>query len=238
MAKYTLISFKLCPYVQRVAIALAEKGVPFDLVYIDLADKPDWFNAISPLGKVPLLKVEEGDQSTVLFESSVILEFLEDSDLGEPLHPAEPLVRARNRAWMEYGSTLLGDIWALEIAADRAAHEAAMTRIVSRLGGLERTLTQEPYFNGERFGFVDAVFAPAFRYFDVFDRYMQQSLLASFPKVSRWRAELAQRPSVAAAVVPEYAALLEAFLQQKQTFLLRAPRESASFDQPVRGNAA
>ncbi|TGU31135.1 glutathione S-transferase family protein, partial [bacterium M00.F.Ca.ET.152.01.1.1] len=55
--RLTLVSHHLCPYVQRAAIALAEKAVPFERVNVDLADKPDWFRAISPLGKVPLLRV-------------------------------------------------------------------------------------------------------------------------------------------------------------------------------------
>lgn len=53
----TLVSFALCPYVQRAAIVLAEKNVPFTRIDVDLDDKPDWFRAISPLGKVPLLQI-------------------------------------------------------------------------------------------------------------------------------------------------------------------------------------
>src|SRR5258708_21170870 len=73
-AKPTLISHKLCPYVQRVAIALAEKSLPFIRVDIDLAAKPDWFLAISPLGTTPVLNIE----NAAIFESAVILEYLED----------------------------------------------------------------------------------------------------------------------------------------------------------------
>ncbi len=91
----TLVSFDLCPYVQRAAIVLAEKGVPFKRVDVDLADKPDWFRAISPLGKVPLLKVG----GEVLFESAVIVEYLEETE-GPALHPADPLAKAKHRAWM------------------------------------------------------------------------------------------------------------------------------------------
>ena len=53
------ISHKLCPYVQRAVIALNEKGVPFERIDIDLANKPDWFLKISPLGKVPVLLVDD-----------------------------------------------------------------------------------------------------------------------------------------------------------------------------------
>ena len=110
MPKLTLISHYLCPYVQRAAIALAEKGVPFERVYIDLANKPDWFREISPLGKVPLLKVAHEDgRETVIFESAVILEYLEET-LPNPLHPADPLERARHRGWIEYGSAILNRI--------------------------------------------------------------------------------------------------------------------------------
>src|ERR1700738_4748578 len=85
-APLKLISHKLCPYVQRAVIALTEKGVPFERIDIDLANKPDWFLAISPLGKTPVLLV--GDSA--IFESAVILEYLEETQ-AKPLHPADPL---------------------------------------------------------------------------------------------------------------------------------------------------
>src|SRR5689334_7503095 len=106
MSTLTLVSHHLCPYVQRAAIALDEKGVTFERINIDLANKPDWFKAISPLGKVPLLQV--GD--AVIFESAVILEYLEET-APNPLHPADPLRRAEHRGWIEFGSSVLNDIW-------------------------------------------------------------------------------------------------------------------------------
>ncbi len=109
MRRLTLVSHPLCPYVQRAAIALDEKAVAFERIAIDLANKPDWFEAISPLGKVPLLRVADGARETVLFESNVILEYLEETQ-PHPLHPADPLARARHRAWNEFGSALLGGI--------------------------------------------------------------------------------------------------------------------------------
>src|SRR5262249_41137582 len=118
-APLTLVSFDLCPYVQRAAIVLAEKGIAFERIDVDLASKPDWFKALSPLGKVPLLKA--GEQ--VLFESAPIVEYLEEIH-GPPLHPADPLAKARHRGWMEFGSSLLADIWTLETTHDRPAFDA------------------------------------------------------------------------------------------------------------------
>src|SRR6202142_1075029 len=97
-----LISHKLCPYVQRAVIALTEKGVAFERIDIDLADKPDWFLAISPLGKTPVLR--GGDAA--IFESAVILEYLEETEPNQ-LHPADPLRRAEHRGWIEFGSSVL-----------------------------------------------------------------------------------------------------------------------------------
>src|SRR5919205_1477764 len=115
-ATLKLISHKLCPYVQRAVISLTEKGVPFERIDVDLANKPDWFKKISPLGKTPVLL--EGD--TAIFESAVILEYLEETQ-PNPLHPADPLARAEHRAWIEFGSATLNDIWVLYTAADEAA---------------------------------------------------------------------------------------------------------------------
>src|SRR5512141_2441394 len=98
-APLKLISHKLCPYVQRAVIALTEKGVAFERIDIDLANKPDWFLKISPLGEV------------ALFESNVICEYIEDTQPAVRLHPEDALVRAQHRAWMEFGSAILGDLW-------------------------------------------------------------------------------------------------------------------------------
>lgn len=206
----TLVSFDLCPYVQRAAIALAEKEVPFERRTIDLANRPDWFKALSPLGKVPLLQV--GDQ--VLFESAVIVEYLEDTQ-APALHPADPLVRARHRAWMEFGSSILADIWTIETTPDASAFEASRRALRTKFERLETELKDGPYFAGAAFSLVDAVFAPVFRYFDVFDRLVALGTFTGLPKVRAWREALAERPSVKGAVVHDYEARLEAFLRRQ-----------------------
>jgi glutathione S-transferase len=214
--KLTLISHKLCPYVQRAVVSLTEKGVPFERIDIDLDNKPDWFLKISPLGKVPVLRV--GDKA--VFESAVILEYLEDTQ-PHPLHPHDPLTRAEHRAWMEFGSTVLGDIWGLETATDETTFKAKAKQSEARFARLETRLVAAPWFDGEKFSLVDAVFAPAFRYFDVFDKIGDFGILANKPKIARWRAVLAARPSVKSAVSPEYPDLLRAFMRKHSAYLSR-----------------
>jgi glutathione S-transferase len=217
MSNLMLISHPLCPYVQRVSIALAERGTAFERLYIDLASKPDWFLALSPLGKVPLLKVDDD----VLFESSVICEYLEDT-LPSPLHPPHPLQRARHRAWMDLGSSILGDIWNLEIAQDASGVELATADLRRKLTLVEAQLGDGPYFAGPRFSLVDAVFAPAFRYFDVFDPLADLGIFTALPRVRAWRAALARRPSVRDAVTSDYNDRLLAFLRDKNAYLWTA----------------
>lgn len=219
--KLTLISHTLCPYVQRAVIALAEKGVPFERVDIDLANKPDWFLKISPLGKVPVLRVETDEGEVALFESNVICEYIEDTQGGASLHPQDPLQRAQHRAWMEFGSTILSELWGLETTGDPAVFETKRKAVAAKFAQVERTLGTGPFFAGEKFSLVDAVFAPIFRYFDVFDELTDLSVFAETPKVRAWRKALAQRPSVKSAVSPDYPKLLHAFLVRYDAHLLK-----------------
>jgi glutathione S-transferase len=222
MPAYELVSHHLCPYVQRAAIVLLEKGVPFKRTLIDLDNKPDWFKAISPLGKVPLLKVTLDDGETVvLFESSVICEYLEET-LPNLLHPPDPLTRAQHRGWMEFGSAILADIWGYETAQDEAAALGKAAALKLKFERVERALGDGPFFAGERFSVVDAVFGPVFRYFDVFDTMSDHGVFAACPEVRAWRAALAARPSVRAAVDADYRERLREFLDKKKAWIGRA----------------
>ncbi len=209
----TLVSHHLCPYVQRAAISLAEKAVPFDRVYVDLADKPAWFLDLSPLGKTPVLKVDD----RAIFESAVILEYLEETR-PHRLHPADALRRAEHRAWIEFGSAVLSDIAGLYSAKDQAAFAAKAEALAAKFARLENHRGEGPWFDGT-FSLVDAVFGPVFRYFDVFDRIGEFGILAGKPKVAAWRTALAARPSIRRAVGADYESRLWKFLQARQSHL-------------------
>ncbi|SFM75958.1 glutathione S-transferase family protein [Rugamonas rubra] len=214
--RYTLLSHPLCPYVQRAAIVLAEKGLAFERVDIDLADKPRWFRDLSPLGKTPVLLVD----GVALFESAVICEYL-DETAAPRLHPDEPLARAHQRAWMEFGSAVLADIAGFYNAAEPAALDAKAQALRARFAQLEAACGDGPWFAGPRFGLVDAVFAPVFRYLDVFDRITDFGMLADAPRLRAWRTRLAERASVRGAAPADYAARLQSFLAARPSALAR-----------------
>lgn len=218
-----LISHYLCPYVQRARIVLAEKNIPYDLEFIDLANKPASFNRISPLGKVPVL-LSEGRP---LFESAVITEYLDEVTQGS-LHPSDPYDRARNRAWIEYASSTLDVIAGFYNAKEEATFSEKAEALRGRFRTLEAELNQGPYFNGDWFSMADAAFAPVFRYFDVIETFTDLEFLDDVPKVSRWRHELAMRPSVRNAVVTDYAQRLLSFFLSRGSVLSELFRQVES----------
>jgi glutathione S-transferase len=214
MPKLTLISHHLCPYVQRAVIALTEKDVAFERVTVDLANKPDWFRALSPLGKTPVLKVDE----TAIFESAVILEYLEETQ-PDPLHPRDALSRAEHRSLIEYSSAVLNEVWGFYSAPDEPAFEARRKQLADRFVWLENRIVGTPWLDGADFSLVDAVFGPVFRYFDVFDTIADFGVFDGLPKVQAWRSALAQRPSVRNAVTADYPERLHGFLLARRSHL-------------------
>lgn len=212
--KIVLVSHRLCPYVQRAAIALLEKNVGFDREYVDLSNKPKWFERISPLGKVPLLRV--GNE--VIFESAAIVEYLEDTQ-QHPLHPADPLDRARHRGWIEYASSVLNGIAGMYSAPDKERFDERTGQLRRLFVVVDGALSDGPWFSGDSFSLVDAAFAPVFRYFDVFDRIGEFGILPELSNVGRWRQNLAERPSVGGAVSKDYEHGLTDFLAARGSYL-------------------
>jgi glutathione S-transferase len=219
-SKLTLVSHLLCPYVQRAVIVMNEKGVPFKRIDIDLTNKPDWFLKASPLGKTPVLFVDDEP----IFESAVICEYL-DETVGKAMHPAEALERAKHRAWIEVASASLNAIGAMYGAADDAQLNDKAKGLAEKFEQLEATLASRrhsgPFFAGEHFCIVDAAFAPVFRYFDVFDQIEDFGVFADTPLVNKWRAALHDRESVQQAVRGDYNVLLRDFLIRRKSAISR-----------------
>jgi glutathione S-transferase len=211
--KPELVSFKLCPFVQRSVIVMKEKGVDYDITYINLKEPPVWFKEISPLGKVPLLKVG----NTVLFESAVIMEYLDEVN-PPSLHPADPLQKAQNRAWNEFASTLLEGQFKMVIGAkDEEACNGAEQDLKNRLALLE-PMVQGSYFNGEIFAITDAAYAPFFMRLQLLEQWYPMGLLDGLPKVKAWSDNLLQRATVQDSVVEGFADLYRGFIGSNDGF--------------------
>lgn len=198
-----LVSFKICPFVQRSVVTLRHKAIPYRITYIDLADPPEWFHAISPFGKVPLLRV---DGDAVIFESAVINEYL-DEITPPPLHPADPLQRALNRGWIEFGSECLVNQYQLLTASDDARFDQRRAALAEKLERLETVVSDGPYFNGPDLSLVDTAYAPLFMRLEILHRRGVLDTPLAGPRVGRWCDALLALPAVRESVVPEFEAL-------------------------------
>jgi len=210
-----LISFKTCPFVQRAVITLKYKNIDFDITYIDLADPPDWFLETSPLGKVPVLKVD----GEVLFESAVINEYLDDITDGA-LQPNEPLARAKNRAWIEFASDMLGNLYMMKMSKDEENHNRYRDQLTSQLQRVENQLGDGPWFNGEDFSLADTAFAPLFKQDSVADYKLSVVDAATMPKVNAWSQRLLALPAVRESVVDEFEQLYLEAMKENDSYSL------------------
>jgi len=220
--------------VQRSVITLEEKGINYQRTDIDLANKPDWFKALSPTGKVPLLILNDKDSlQEVLFESAIICEYLDETTQGSLL-PSSPKTRAQARAWIEFSSAMLNQIGQLYNAKNKAEFEIIQDTLAGQFKYLNHELRKgltpelipelkkdpEPaYFNGAEFSLVDAAFAPVFRYFDVFEQYVEITCMQGLEAVRQWRENLAKRPAVIKAVSEDYHPALIEFVKKKKGYL-------------------
>lgn len=208
MAGIQLISFNLCPYVQRSVITLEEKGVDYEITYIDLGNKPDWFLKISPFGKVPLLRNGED----VIFESAVINEFLDEA-YGEPLMPASALGRAKARMWTTYISSLGGGVYTLMTTTDAEKARSSAAELHEKLARLESEI-QGPLFDGADFSLVDSGAAPFLQRIHWLETIQPDlAITAGLPKTQAWIAALLDRPSVKNSTVPDIYDLFKAYLK-------------------------
>ena len=167
-------------------IALRAKDVDFEVTYINLRDKPDWFLEISPHGKVPVLQVD----GEPLFESNAIAEYLDD-EVAPRLHPEDPIKRARNRAWTDFVPTFAGGLSGIYYTKTEEGSEKREKVARQRLAKLEEALANErgndgPFFNGPQISLVDAACAPFLQRFLIVDQWLATGLLDDYPLVSAW----------------------------------------------------
>lgn len=209
-----LVSFKLCPFVQRAVLTLEEKGVEYELEYIELDNPPAWFTLHSPFGKVPLMLI--GDE--VLFESAVILDYLDDV-YPPRLHPSDPLRRAQHKAWIEYGSGLLMQQHALAMATDRAGFTAALSELNILMDRLRSPLEQGLFGGDCGYSLVDAAYAPFFMRMEIQAAVRSEITASNSALVASWSRNLLARPSLKRSVVEDFTPRYFRFLQQKGSWL-------------------
>ena len=194
------------------------KEVEFEVTYVNLLDKPDWFLEISPHGKVPVLKVDD----EILFESNAIAEYL-DETVEPRLHPEDAIKRARNRAWTDFVPDFSAALNKIGYAKTKEAMEdglAAAPKAISRLeGALAKERSNEgPYFNGDNLCLVDAAYAPFLQRFAIVEDILNTGLLNDYPLVQAWSDALLANNTVTGAVPDNFPEEFEGNHQRRDTY--------------------
>lgn len=218
MAKYMLVSFKTCPWVQRSAIVLREKNTPFELRHIESDNRPPWFLAISPHKKVPVLSI---DDTVSLFESNAINEYLDETIMPR-LHPADPVERAINRAWTDYVPTFASAVTGVAYAMTEEAYKKAAEQAPVAFARLEKALEKQgsgPFFNSANYSLVDAAYAPFLQRYFFLDRIHRLGLIENYPRLKAWAEALMARPSTHSFPLAEFEAMYREGLHHRNSWM-------------------
>jgi len=191
----------VCPFAYRVRLALAEKAIAHEAQVIDLQNIPDWYSDISPTGKVPLLQYDD----EVVWESTVINEFLEDAFPDPPLLPNQAVARAHARTWIEYcNSTFQPSCCGLVFELDESKHEGIRRALIDSLKTIDEALasTPGPWWLGDRISLVDLTYYPFFEHMPALTAHRGFELPANLLHLHRWLRAMQERPSVQANCQP------------------------------------
>lgn len=197
-----LYSAAVCPFAQRVRLALREKNLRFDLVDIDLRNIPAWYRDVCPQGQVPF--IEHG--AARVLGSSVINEYLEDVFHEAPLLPRDPAARAHARYWIDIiNSDFVPAFYRLltSSAKARAENTAKLTAPLARFEG--EGFAQHgagPYWRGTDVSLVDIALYPFFERLCVLEHYQKFRLPAGDVRLARWHAAMQARAAVRAEFNP------------------------------------
>lgn len=210
-----IISFKICPFVQRVTALLEYKQAPYQVQYIDLSNKPKWFLEVSPHAQVPIL-ITNDDQ--VLFESDAIVEYL-DEVVGPALLSSNAVKKAQQRAW----SYLATKHYLVQCSAQRSADEAGLATRSAKLNAafskIHTQLGDAPFIGGDSVGMVDIAWLPLLHRSDLVRQCTAYDFLASFPRVKAWRESLMATGIAQRSVSQDFAQQFAAFYLNDSTYL-------------------
>lgn len=212
-----VVSFKICPFVQRVTALLEAKQIPYALEFIQLSDKPDWFLEISPTGQVPVLITERGE---VLFESDAIVEYLEE--VTPPLvADVTPEQRAKDRAWSYLGTKNYLVQCATMQSADQSTLLDRRVKLDKVFGKVEAQLGDGPYFNGPDLSNVDIAWLPLLHRSMLVKRHSGYDFFADYPKIQAWQQAIDETGLSEKTVSEDFEDLFSRFYLSERTFLGR-----------------
>lgn len=210
-----IVSFKICPFVQRVTALLERKGATYDIEYIDLSNKPDWFLEASPNGQVPILIIDDG---RVLFESDAIVEYI-DEVVGEPIFSRDPVKKAQERAWSYLASKHYLGQCSTQRSADEATLAERSEKLSTAFAKIRTQLGDDPFIGGERLGMVDLAWTTLLHRTEIIERRSGYDFLSDSPRVKAWRDAIMATGIPRASVSEDFEDKFSAFYLADTTYL-------------------
>ncbi len=224
-----IVSFKTCPFVQRVTALLEAKHVPYDIEYIDLSRKPAWFLEASPNGQVPILIT---DDDRVLFESDAIVEYL-DETTEPPISAHDPVRKAQDRAWSYLASKHYLAQCSVQRSPDEPTLEAGRATLGTAFAKMEARIGEGPYFHGDTLGMVDIAWLPLLHRAAIIERYTDFDFLGAFPKVKQWQAAILATGIADKSVAEDFESRFTAFYLADTTYLGQLAKKQSGTGGPT-----
>ncbi|CAK59598.1 unnamed protein product (macronuclear) [Paramecium tetraurelia] len=211
-----LVSFNICPYVLRVVSALNHLKIPYELKYIDLQNKPDWFIKASPLEKVPILFVGE----TVLFESLVILDYI-NTLATQSLLPNDNLQRALNRSRAEFSGEIIGTFWSVFLAKTEESFNSSLGDLKWYFEKLEVWLQQSKFIFSNELTLADFAYASLFTLLNALKPLLKFNPFEGFPRLQEYSDTMLSLPGVQQSRVENYDQLIQERVIKVDPFFLK-----------------
>lgn len=209
-----VVSFKICPFVQRVTALLEAKNLPYEIEYIQLKDKPQWFLDISPNGQVPVLITESG---IALFESDAIVEYLEEVTAPLETH-VSPEQRAIDRAWSYQGSKHYLAQCSTMRSADQPTLQQRLANLKKAFAKAEQQLVG-PFFKGDQLSNVDIAWLPLLHRAHIIKQHTCFDMLEALPKVQTWQQQLMETGLAEKSVADDFEEAFTGFYLSNETYL-------------------
>ena len=210
-----IVSFEICPFVQRVTALLEQKGAAYEIEYINLNNKPEWFLKASPHVQVPILITNDGQ---ILFESDAIVEYL-DEVVGTPLLSRDPVKKAQERAW----SYLASKHYLVQCSAQRSADQTTLTERSAKLnqafGKIETLLGNKKFISGDQMGMIDIAWTPLLHRTEIVMQRSGYDFLTNFARLKQWRSAVISSNIPKASVSEDFEDRFSDFYLSERTYL-------------------
>ena len=192
----TLYSFRRCPFAIRVRTVLEEKRIPYQVIEEDLSNPSKDLLALHPEGRVPLLVHQMGTQKHIIYQSTIITEYLDETFPSSPLMPKDPVLRSHVRLWTYWCDYLFKpdlDLFKYDLSTlQETESKALIDRIHAHLQKWDQALQLHPFLLGEGMSLADIHLFPFARQLLAIRPGLPG--VEKYTKITEWLSLMTQRP--------------------------------------------